>query len=81
MNQYSKLYSDNIDALGHRQKALEAFEQREQKLDPAFEPETYAVNLRRLKLPVDASQSFKCAVPAVSIPSPSGLHVHTHART
>ncbi|MBD5372772.1 MAG: Fe-S cluster assembly protein SufD [Bacteroides sp.] len=66
MNQYSKLYSDNIDALGHRQKALEAFEQREQKLDPAFEPETYAVNLRRLKLPVDASQSFKCAVPAVS---------------
>ncbi len=66
MNQYSKLYSENLHALGPRPEALEAFEARPAKLDPAFAPETYAVNLRRLKLPVDAALSFKCAVPAVS---------------
>lgn len=66
MNQYVKLYSENVDTLGSRPEALEAFEAREAKLDRAFEPETYAVNLRRLKLPVDAALSFKCAVPAVS---------------
>lgn len=66
MNQYSKLYSDNIDFLGLRPEALEGFESRASRLDGVFEPETYAVNLRRLKLPVDAAASFKCAVPAVS---------------
>lgn len=66
MNQYSKLYSENVDVLGRRPEASEAFEARVSQLDRVFDPETYAVNLHRLKLPVDAALSFKCAVPAVS---------------
>lgn len=66
MNQYQSLYEENRDALGNRDRELTAFMETAGCLDPVFEPETYAVNLRRLKLPVDAARSFKCAVPAVS---------------
>lgn len=66
MNQYQELYEANRDALGNRDSRLREFLAVAENLDRAFAPETYAVNLRRLKLPVDAARSFKCAVPAVS---------------
>lgn len=66
MNQYQSLYEENRDALGNRDEELTAFTEKTDRLDSVFAPETYAVNLRRLKLPVDAARSFKCAVPTVS---------------
>lgn len=67
MNQYQKIYEDNLDSFGtSRAGQLEAFLKVAGELDPAFAPEDYALNLKRLKLPVDAARSFKCAVPAVT---------------
>lgn len=66
MNQYQSLYEENRDSLGNRDRELIAFTEAADSLDPVFALETYAVNLKRLKLPVDAGRSFKCAVPAVS---------------
>lgn len=66
MNQYQQLYEENRDVLGARDSELSEFLAQAPALDAVFEPETYAVNLHRLKLPVDAAKSFKCAVPAVS---------------
>ncbi len=66
MNQYQQLYEENRDVLGERGDELKAFLESAAEIDKVFAPETYAVNLRRLKLPVDAAKSFKCAVPAVS---------------
>lgn len=66
MNQYQRLYEENRDFIGARDGLLSMFLEKADKLDPVFAPETYAVNLQRLKLPVDAAKSFKCAVPAVS---------------
>lgn len=66
MNQYSEIYNENRDILGERPEALRSFLELAPELDPVFAPETYGLNIRRLKLPVDAARSFKCAVPAVS---------------
>ncbi len=67
MNQYQIIYEENLDAFGSsRASELSEFLKVAEGLDPAFSPEDYAINLKRLKLPVDAAQSFKCAVPAVT---------------
>ena len=67
MNQYQRIYEENLDAFGSpRGERLAEFLRVADRLDPVFAPEDYALNLRRLRLPVDAARSFKCAVPAVT---------------
>ncbi len=62
--QYIRLYEENRSLLGDRPEALTALQSH--PLEEIYAPDSYGVNLQGLPMQVDAAQSFRCAVPAVS---------------
>lgn len=62
--QYIRLYEENAAQLGQRPDALNALSNL--RLSEIYAPDSFGLNLQGLPMQVDAAQSFRCAVPAVS---------------